>query len=100
MKDLIERSYKAIIERGLINTYTRPNDFLDKMNEELWEVFNVVYGPDNIAPYLDERDYIEEVTDLATVCIMQIHHLGYDFIEEFKKVVEKNEAIAKKTLSK
>lgn len=37
----------------------------------------------------------EELTDLATVCIMQCKHLGYDFIEEFEKVLKKNQERAK-----
>jgi NTP pyrophosphatase (non-canonical NTP hydrolase) len=89
MKSLIERSYKAIKDRGLITTDTIEWEFFLKMKEELIEVCNA---------YQENEDrYIEEVVDLATVCIMQIHHLGYDFEKEFEKVVVKNE---KRVLSK
>ena len=88
MKKLIKRSYKAIKERGLITDETTNEEFRDKMNEELIECIFSDMGR-------HQPDYIAEVTDLATVCIMQIHHLGYDFETEFKKVVEKNEARAK-----
>lgn len=83
MKDLINRSYEAIKGRGLIRDSTIESEFFIKMKEELTEIAGSFSE--------GESRYIEEVTDLATVCIMQIHHLGYNFIEEFQKVVEKNE---------
>ncbi len=91
MKNLIERSYKAIRERGLITNKTTTLDFIKKLNEEMHEcaVAEVMYRK------LGNENYIEELTDLATVAIMQIYHLGYDFIKEFEKVVLKNEKRAK-----
>ena len=88
MKELIERSYKAIQERGLITDKTTNSEFIDKCYEELSECCqaNLFY----------KEHYIEELTDLATVCIMNIRHLGYDFETEFEKVVIKNEKRAKK----
>jgi len=90
MEQLINRSYEAIKARGLITDYTPDLEFRNKMIEEWQEC--VCAG--NIG---DKESYISEVTDLATVCIMQIHHLGYNFINEFEKVVEKNEIRANKT---
>lgn len=84
MKQLIERSYKAIRARGLITDSTQNSEFIAKMQEELQEATIAMF----------EDDYIEELTDLATVCIMQIRHLGYDFENEFEKVVLKNESRA------
>lgn len=86
MKDfnkLIERSYLAIKKRGLITDKTIESEFFIKAKEELKEVCE--------AFLIDEKHYIEEWVDLATVAIMQIHHLGYNFIEEFEKVIIKNE---------
>ena len=80
-QDLIERSYTAIRKRGLIYDGIITDEFEKKMKEELKEINDTV----------NEMDYISEVTDLATVCIMQIKHLGYDFEKEFEKVVIKNE---------
>lgn len=82
-EQLINRSYEAIKKRGLITKNTMQIDFCIKMDEELSEALSEISE--------NEKKYIEEVTDLATVCIMQIHHLGYDFIKEFEKVVIKNE---------
>jgi NTP pyrophosphatase (non-canonical NTP hydrolase) len=84
MKELITRSYQAILKRGLITDNTNKLDFIRKMYEELGEVNSNRWEN-------HEKEYIEECTDLATVCIMQIHHLGYDFKKEFEKVVIKNE---------
>lgn len=82
-KELIERSYEAIKARGLITDETIESQFWLKMKEELSEIAGSFEdGPDR---------YIEECVDLATVCIMQVHHLGYDFIKEFEKCIEKNE---------
>ena len=83
MKDLIERSYTAIRKRGLIDSDTEILDFIIKMQEELDEVKRD-YWQDN------EQIY-KEVTDLMTVCIMALHHHGFDVIKEFEKCVIKNE---------
>ena len=88
MEQLINRSYEAIKKRGLIKDNTCKKDFIDKMHEELWEIqlsFMDSFGKNK------EQHYIEECIDLATVCFMQVLHLGYDPIKEFEKVVIKNE---------
>lgn len=79
---LIERSYKAIQDRGLIKRDTNRIEFLEKLEEEIKECWHSM----NI-----DDDYIQELIDVATVIIMQIHHLGYDFVKEFEKVIIKNE---------
>ena len=95
-KQLLNRSYQAIVNRGLITPKTKPYEFIDKINEEVAEVeecLSLEVSPDEYIDYeIENKDrYVEELTDLATVCIMQIHHLGYDFEKEFEKVVLKNE---------
>lgn len=83
-EQLINRSYEAIKARGLITPSTKEIEFINKIHEELSEL--------TLAYHNENKDrYIEELTDLATVAIMQIHHLGYDFIKEFEKVIIKNE---------
>ena len=82
MEHLINRSYEAIKGRGLIKHDTLEVEFFLKMKEELKEISSA-FG--------DEQHYIEECIDLATVCFMQIVHLGYNPIIEFEKVVLKNE---------
>ena len=73
------------MDRGLINSRTTRMDFIKKIDEESNEIKEAYYKS------MPQNRYIEELTDLATVCIMQIHHLGSDFIEEFEKGVIKNE---------
>ena len=94
MEQLINRSYKAIKDRGLITNKTKKSDFIKKLHEELYECELTQlsgYGKNK------EVDYIEELIDLSTVCFMQVLHLGYDPIKEFEKVVIKNENRAKCT---
>jgi len=82
-ESLLNRSYAAIEKRGLITHNTTESDFFLKMKEELSEVADAFNE--------GKQRYVEECTDLATVCFMQIKHLGYDPIKEFEKVVIKNE---------
>ncbi|MFX1295598.1 MAG: hypothetical protein ACFFD2_12205 [Promethearchaeota archaeon] len=89
MKELIKRSLEAIKKRGLIDKNTTDIDFYEKMYEELIE-FNEERILGNI------ENMIEECIDLITVGIMFIEIMGYDFIEEFEKVVIKNEKRAEK----
>ena len=91
MKQLIERSYKAIRERGLITDETSGAQFIAKAYEELNE-WKEAYYTSGLS--LDKS--AEECTDLMTVCCMWLVNSGYDPIEEFRKVVEKNEERAKK----
>lgn len=90
MKKLLDRSYQALLDRGVINSITTRGDFIEKIDEESNEIKEAYYKA------LPQAKYVEELTDLATVCIMQIHHLGGDFEREFEKGVEKNENRAKK----
>jgi len=81
MKTLINRSYEAIKNRGLINEHTTEKDFFDKIEEEFNELKNA---------YSEENE-IEEATDLATTCFMFLKFKGLDPIKEFEKVIIKNE---------
>ena len=83
-QDLIDRSYQAIRKRGLIDSDTNILDFINKIHEESLEI---------VGAYHDEpfENTIKEVTDLMTVCIMALHHHGFDPVAEFEKVVIKNE---------
>jgi len=80
MKDLIERSYKAIRKRGLITSDTDFPDFIDKMDEELEEI-KMDYSEGNF------NKAIAETVDLMNVCICALVHHGYDPVKEFEKCV-------------
>jgi NTP pyrophosphatase (non-canonical NTP hydrolase) len=97
-EQLINRSYEAIKARGLITKDTPKEEFISKLFEEVHEAQDVeltIFHGEDVMTSEEKQHYnnryIEELTDLATVAIMQIHHLGYDFIKEFEKVVIKNE---------
>lgn len=93
MKQLIERSYKAIQKRGLITDKTLGFDFIKKLHEELLEL-TIAYYNDLSEP----EDWIEETIDLITVGIMFLHHNKIDFIKEFENVIIKNETRKDKSL--
>ena len=98
MEKLIKRSYKALQKRGCITNKTTIDEFLEKITEEFDEAYTAnEHINHDLYKYQMKyfKLYIEEMVDLATVCIMSIHHLGYDFIEEFEKCVIKNEKRAK-----
>ena len=84
MKQLIERSYIAIQNRGLINNNTEDIEFIDKLDEEFGE-FKQAW-----LEYKD-KETIDELIDFITVGIMFLRHKNIDFIEEFKKGIIKNE---------
>jgi len=93
MKNLINRSYEAIKKRGLIKDTTSGLEFINKAEEELKE-WKEAY----LTPGIDLQKCAEEATDLATVCFMWLLNVGYNPIDEFEKVVIKNEKRANETV--
>ena len=90
IEQLINRSYEAIRGRGLITDKTTCHDFFKKIAEEYFE-FQFEYSG-----FEDNKiQMVEECIDFITAGLMFLHHLGYNFIEEFEKCVEKNEKRAK-----
>lgn len=85
MKELINRSYQAIRNRGLITSETEITDFISKMTEELAEIKH--------AHVIDKSfdDTIKETVDLMNVCINALYHHGFDPIKEFEKCIIHNE---------
>jgi len=97
INELIERSYQAIKKRGLITYKTTLDDFLKKIREELYEAEHENFLINNWKQTESLNPYIEEITDLMTVCIMQLRHLDLNPVDEFEKVVIKNEQRADKS---
>jgi len=83
-KELLNRSYKSIVNRGLINDLTKDEDFYIKILEESKEFYEAIRFNDDISK-------IEEVTDLMNVCINYLIFRGSDPLEELEKVIIKNE---------
>jgi hypothetical protein len=91
MKELIKRSYQAEIKRGNIKKDTHIYSFFAKLEEEFdeaEEACDLFYTFNTIE---DKQHYIEELMDIANVCINQVTHLGHDPIHEYEKIILKNE---------
>lgn len=85
MKQLIRRSYKSIVKRGKVNERTTLRQFVQKMQEELDEVklaIKTKKGMDKVT---------EEVGDLMNVCTIFFEHHKIDTIDQYIKIIEKNE---------
>jgi hypothetical protein len=85
MKDLINRSYQSIRNRGLITSDTDFPDFIEKMEEELMEIKKAYERQFNFP------NAIRETIDLMNVCSNAVHHFGYDVEKEFVKCIIHNE---------
>ena len=97
---LLNRSYEAIKSRGLIKSDTHIYQFMAKIEEEYNEAVDASDELYLMNTHKAKQHYVEELTDLATVCMMQIMHLGANPIKEFEKVVLKNEQRAEETTKK
>ena len=94
MKELIERSYKAIRKRGLITDNTSIQEFIDKIQEEFDEL--KIEFEKGVFLGVPNEPFYEELIDLITVGIMLLRHHNIDFENKFEKVVIKNEKRALK----
>lgn len=96
MKQLIERSYKALIERGKIIPYkTLKKEFQIKLCEEFAELCREFCNSSNEIQAMSSGE-AKELIQLITVGIMYFKHLGYDFEKEFINEIEQNENRAEK----
>lgn len=83
MKDLIERNYKSIIKRNLINENTRESDFIIKLQEEVKE-------------FIEANNYnlpneMDEVADIILVCLNYARHYNVDIEQVLKEKITFNE---------
>ncbi|MCJ7802735.1 MAG: hypothetical protein MUP82_10310 [Candidatus Marinimicrobia bacterium] len=81
MKNLSKRHYKAIKNRGLINSTTIYHDFFQKITEEMTELSNAIYdngGTDRVN---------QEAIDLMMVCVNLCRWMGMDIDKELEKNV-------------
>ena len=87
VNQLVNRSYAAIRARGLITDQTTNRNFQEKIAEELLES----------ARTKDSYKYACELIDTATVCLMNVKHLGFDVQQLMIEVIRKNEKRAQET---
>jgi phosphoribosyl-ATP pyrophosphohydrolase len=81
MKELFERNYNAVVNRGLITPETKDIEFYEKAVEEIDEIFSAK-GKDHVN---------EEIADLLTVCANWLRHRRVSLEDILTKIAIKNE---------
>jgi NTP pyrophosphatase (non-canonical NTP hydrolase) len=84
MKQLIKRNYEAVVKRGLITPETTDLEFLNKLHEELEEVYEEIW-------HENEPNLREEIGDCLTVCLNWLTHKGIDIEQLLTEIAIKNE---------
>jgi len=89
LKQLIERNYQSIKDRGLITDKTTLEEQYTSVVCEMYEMNDAPLGSDHEA---------EEMADIVAAIFNYFKLSGRDPIKEFEKVVIKNEKRAAKCL--
>jgi NTP pyrophosphatase (non-canonical NTP hydrolase) len=89
MKELIEANYKSIVDRGFITPTTTLFEFLDKIDEEVYELNDEALKP------RDNSNLPEELADVIMVCLNMANHYNIDIEQEIKNKIEINKQRAK-----
>lgn len=90
MKKLFQQHYQAIVKRGLINDDTNLDDFLDKLDEEVFEL------KESIDFWVIEK-FKQESIDCICVLTNMLQHLGVDIEVELRKNIKIQEKRANET---
>lgn len=92
MKDLFNRNYLAVKNRGLLDNNTSDIDFFNKLKEEIEEVRKQLELKEN------DENLCLEIADCLNVCSNWLIFKGIGLTEILTKIAEKNEkrAINKK----
>lgn len=88
MKELFEKHYSLICERGLISHYTTVDQFVAKIAEELSEVIEC-YSDDIRTGSVPSSEFIQESIDLMMVIVNMIQHLELNLENEISLNVNK-----------
>lgn len=67
-KKLIKDNYESIVQRGLITPSTTVSDFIEKLDEEVSELYHAT----------DPSNEIEELADVILVCLNYARHFNID----------------------
>jgi len=89
MKELIEENYKSIVDRGYITPTTTLFEFLDKIDEEVYELNDEAMKPKQYS------NLPEELADVIMVCLNMANHYNIDIEQEIKNKIEINKQRAK-----
>lgn len=79
--EIARRNYEATVKRGLITEFTRKDDFILKMYEEVTE----------LAKTTNEKDEGMEMGDVISTCLTFAYHFNIDVMKSLENVVIKNE---------
>ncbi len=89
MKEIIEANYKSIVDRGFITPTTTLFEFLDKIDEEVYELNDEAMKPKQYS------NLPEELADVIMVCLNMANHYNIDIEQEIKNKIEINKQRAK-----
>jgi len=87
MTDLLNRNYKAVVNRGCITPATTLLDFLEKIEEE----FNEIMNAHKIGDTEPNAHVIEELGDVINVCNNLLINYGHDPDNALRAIARKNE---------
>ncbi len=81
---LIEDNYQSIIDRGLITPITTREDFINKLDEEVGELYHAE----------TEQNEVEEMVDVILVVLNMARHFKIDIVKamEDKILINKKRA--------
>jgi len=91
MKQLFERNYHAVVNRGLITDETTNADFLNKLFEETGEVNEAWLNYTSKLTVKNKEKMIEEIADTLIVCSNWLLDLGVNLEAVLTEIAEKNE---------
>lgn len=83
--------YEAIKKRGLITPESTVHDFMDKLEEEFYELRNEYAELCLKDRNIPTTEMVSESVDLIMVLINMFQHFGYDFMQELKSTTLKNQ---------
>jgi NTP pyrophosphatase (non-canonical NTP hydrolase) len=81
LPELAQRNHSATVRRGLITEFTRKDEFILKMYEEVTE----------LAQTKTDQHEAEELADIVTVCLCYAYHYSIDIEGALEIVALKNE---------
>lgn len=81
LQDLAQRNHAATVRRGLVSEFTRKDEFILKMYEEVGE----------LAQTKTDQHEAEELADIITVCLCFAYHYSIDIEGALEMVAIKNE---------
>ena len=84
MKEIIEKNYQSIVDRGLITPTTTIQDFVDKIKEEVHEL----EIENEFGTYKDMK---VELCDIILTCLNFAKHFNIEIEYELKKKIRINE---------